>query len=227
MATNGRVAQGKALTGNMIKAAGEIHARLSQWKGSDDALRLLRDQLPGHTPGVALIKTVTINGLYGTNVYALVRMAEHVAEVMASHEGRELRENLVEELSAIRPLPGERPRRHTSFASKYAHFFVAEEAFPIYDSLALDMLRRHLGPGVVRLTPETPYLSFCESLRFLRKRDELHLDHNTLDHYLWVAGQYRQWRDGKRKVGNAELIRLFESPPEEVKGHLRALCAED
>src|SRR5690349_6766320 len=127
------------LSMSQIDAANRLHRQLSQWQVTDDALRALKDRFPGFAIDATLLKVVAVNQLYGTNVYAVVRMAQHIAEVMleASHMDDA---GLVEELAALSGM------KHTSFASKFAHFFIDVERFPIYDSYAVKMVAYHLGP---------------------------------------------------------------------------------
>lgn len=227
MADRASAHEGRSLTGSMVKAAGEIHDQLRQWMVSEVALGRLQEVLPGHSLEEALVKTATVNGLYGTNVYALVRMADHIARVMRDLQPKDRSEDLVERLSAIKALPGDRPRRHTSFASKYAHFFIDGGTFPIYDSLAIDMVRWHLPREDLHHDSGRPYIAFCENLRRLRVRYDLQQDHNSLDRYLGLAGQYRQWRkQGEGWRGNAELRLQFRTPSGATKALLKELCPD-
>jgi hypothetical protein len=66
------------LTQMQIDAACRLHQRLDQWWLSDAALKRLRETLPGFDRESCLIKSVAIKALYGTQVLAIVRMAEYV-----------------------------------------------------------------------------------------------------------------------------------------------------
>jgi hypothetical protein len=61
-----------------IEAANRLHRQLSQWQVTDDAIRSLKERFPGFDIDATLLKVVAVNQLYGTNVYAVVRMAEHI-----------------------------------------------------------------------------------------------------------------------------------------------------
>ncbi|TAK57524.1 MAG: hypothetical protein EPO22_12095 [Dehalococcoidia bacterium] len=120
-----------------IAAATRLHVELPSWKTTDAALDLLAVQLPGFDKESCLLKAAAINQLYGTNVYALSRVARHVFDVM-----KEPALDLVERLALV--ANGPKPRRHLSFASKFAHFYVNKDAYAIFDSYAVRALRHHL-----------------------------------------------------------------------------------
>ena len=70
------------LTMTQIEAANRLHGKLLQWQVTDRALYILQVNLPGFDIEATLLKVVAVNQLYGTNVYAVVRMAQQInAEV--------------------------------------------------------------------------------------------------------------------------------------------------
>ncbi len=207
---NMAVADRAKLTKEQIAAAGALHWTLVQWQVTDNALSRLREAMPGFGPEEALLKVVAINALYGTNVFALVRAARHVHQVLASVELSNAGPALVESLANIPTTSGAKPRRYVSFASKLAHFFVSPEHFPIYDSYAERMLQFHLGPAAVR-DPARPYEAFMANLERLKLECGLNCSYRELDRYLWIAGLYRAHERGERKL-NAEVLHLFDHP---------------
>src|SRR5437588_989159 len=71
-----------SLTMTQIEAANRLHGKLLQWQVTDRALYILQMNLPGFDIEANLLKVVAVNQLYGTNVYAVVRMAQQInAEV--------------------------------------------------------------------------------------------------------------------------------------------------
>ena len=121
------------LSMSQIEAANRLHSKLLQWQITDRALHALHVNLPGFDIEATLLKVAAVNQLYGTNVYAVMRMAQHITKVMLTAGNME-DTDLVEKLAS---LPG---RQHLSFASKFAHFFIDMERFPIYDSYAVKMV---------------------------------------------------------------------------------------
>jgi hypothetical protein len=191
-----------------IEAAGRLAAGLTILAGAEGAFALLRRRCPDFSVEACLLKCVAINDLYSTRVYAIARMAAHLAEVM-----RDPPQDRIELVTAIASLP---PARHFSFASKIAHFFVDAKRFPILDSYCEQMLKLHLGRGGWQPAGNR-YQAFVENLDRLRKLSGLRASYRGLDRYLWLAGQYRRWRaKPKQAQVNTELRTVFESPPSPV-----------
>lgn len=143
------------LSMSQIEAANRLHQQLTQWQVTDSALHTLNDRFPGFDIESSLLKVVAVNQLYGTNVYAVVRMAQHVSEVMQETGGKE-DTDLVEELASLND------RKHRSFASKFAHFFIDMERFPIFDSFAVKMVAYHLGTQRQVRDSAHPYRRFVQ-----------------------------------------------------------------
>jgi hypothetical protein len=159
--------------------------------------------MPGFSHGECLIKASAINQLYGTNVYALARMAKHLAGVMARPRG----DDLVEQLGTL--ITDGKPRRHLSFASKFAHFFIDKERFPIFDSYANERLRFHVA-GVALPTDDPPaYVDYVAAHNALITLCGLACSGRELDRYLWIAGLHRAWSRNPRAQINVEVRTLF------------------
>jgi hypothetical protein len=194
-----------------IEAAQKIHQRLSQWKDTDDALLALRDLFPEFDIKATLLKVATVNQLYGTNVYAVDRMARHIIEVLNTRDNFE-DIDIIEELAAL-------PRRkHISFASKFAHFFINSQRFPIYDSASISMIKFHLGRGEWIKNNASEYQDFLQNFDALRERARpaLSCDCEALDHYLWLTGLYKKektrakLKDEDAPEINREVWKLFQ-----------------
>lgn len=206
--TDSASAKGEPLSPSQVEAACRIHNRLKQWQLSEQALQQLWECMPGFDAKASLLKTVSVNAIYGTQVFATVRMAQWVEQIMAKPEGAV--PNLVE---AMAKLP-EIERRFTSFAAKFCHFFVDEERFPIYDEAARNTLKWHLGTAYVE-DKEKPYVGFCANFSELYNRSGLTCRSRELDHYLWLTGMYLRWLkncDKPSPLVNEELLKLFEAP---------------
>jgi hypothetical protein len=122
---------------SQIEAANKLHQQLLQWQITARTLYTLRIHFPSFDTEATLLKVVAINQLYGTNIYAVIRMAQHITEIMHIADKLEASE-LVEQLASLSD------RKHRSFASKFAHFFIDMERFPIYDSFAVKTVAHHL-----------------------------------------------------------------------------------
>ena len=165
---------------------------------------MLKQSFPSNTEDShVIVKVSVLNQLYGTNLYAIHRMASHIVETFKATMPP-LKPELVEQIASLST-----GRRHMSFASKYCNFFVDKEMFPILDRHALDGLRRHLGKGGFKSRGETPtYAEYCDDLRKLCVESNLHCSTKELDRYLWLTGQWDKYSKGKEDI-NSEVRQLF------------------
>jgi len=207
----------KPATSEQIDAACRIHDRLEQWRLSDSALHLLRHTMPGWNDEESLVKCVTINALYGTNVFAIVKMAKHVKSIFESLQCS-TSDDLVEQIALLDLNDDTPPRRHVSFASKLCHFFVDEKRFPICDNAACETLRCHLGDEYLESGSDL-YTAFQQNLSKLCTASNLTMTGREADRYLWIVGMYMRYEKWSRQgamarpIVNAELLRVFEQRP--------------
>jgi hypothetical protein len=223
------------LTQAQIDAAERLYAHMPRWQSANSVLRSLTERLSSNIDiAHVTAKVATINSLYGTNVYAIQDVAEHIVEVMSGHAGLPPVE-LVEQIASVKGLgPAKRDFRFLSFASKYCHFFVDSDQFAIFDNAALEALRFHLGRGSVKASADgsVTYPDYLEALERLRQANQLCCSPAELDRYLWLRGQLLQLRRWRQRHGseaplmNAEVLRLFrEEQCEEVRDlMLQAFC---
>jgi hypothetical protein len=186
---------------NQIQAASRIHARLESWIHIDAALDALRVTLPNFDISSCLVKAAAVNQLYGTNVMYLPTVAVHVSEVLA----RNKETDLVEELATVEI--GGKTVRYVSFASKFAHFFVDKDRYPIVDSYARIRLNYHLSG--VRLADPPAYAEYVAAHAALIELADLRCSGRELDRYLWLSGLHQVWSRGEQRI-NVEVRGLFE-----------------
>ncbi len=212
------------LLASQLAAAKKLYTRLPQWHATNEALAALGQRFPDFALPSVLLKVAAVNQLYGTNVYAVVRMAEHVSAIMAKYDGSQADTTLVEHIAALPPTSGQpRDRRHISFASKFVHFFIDAERFPIYDSYAVKMVDYHLGADERLVDAQHPYKVFMQNLQRLKQRDQISSTNQELDAYLWLAGLYWEKRRTAKPQINAEVARLFGLPDLDIVNCLNAL----
>jgi hypothetical protein len=211
-----------------VAAACRLHSNLAQWQASESALMELVRRFPEFCPEACLLKTAAVNALYATNVFAIVRMARHIERVLASTDIPSAGPELVERIAALPDKDGGKPKRnHISFASKFAHFFIDPERFPLCDQYAAAMLQHHLR-GMSRTTKDTgSYTRYAADFRLVRSLAGLTCTTRELDRYLWLAGLYRHWlRKPSAKI-NVEVASLFRNPPAASKADLNVLLPPD
>lgn len=195
------------VTKAQIEAAKRLHDRLDGWVLTDQVFAEVRRAYPSNTdPKSALLKATLIDRLYATNVFAINAAVRHIVETFVNRppntDGRELVSRL-----ARFPVGG---RTHTSFASKYAHFFF-DDSLPILDTYAARMLAIHLVVPQTHIRRWTAdYGLYCKNIDELLALSEVTPTARELDHYLWLAGLWISFRRGKTKI-NAEARGLFAS----------------
>ncbi len=199
---------------SQIEAAQRLYARLDMWRATNVAFNMLRQALPGFDLHAVLIKAAAVNQLYGTNVYAIVRMAQHISRIMDRRGDTPADLSLVEEFAKLRDYAEDgEARRHLSFASKFAHFFISDELFPIYDSYAAMTLSYHLRGRAVAPDTAPPYAEYIADLNALQEQAGISCSGIDLDAYLWLTGLYMEWRKSRTKDKqpkiNREVRELF------------------
>jgi hypothetical protein len=202
---------------------------LAQWKLSETALEILAERFPDFSPEACLLKTVAVNAIYGTQLLATVRMAKHVEKLLCNSSVKSLGPEIVQQIACLPASDGQKKRMAVSFASKFCHFFVDSERFPIYDDAAREALKLHLGPKICNTNEASPYLGFCTNLERLRKTANLQPGTKQLDRYLWLTGMFMRWIKESSKTNprvNTELKELFQRPSSAIAAELRAMLPE-
>ena len=186
------------------------------WKKADAALKLLGKRLPCFAQESCLLKSVAINTLYGTQVWAIAEMANHVCETMSKSESNKDKPELLVDAIAKVGINGGKIRHFISFASKFCHFFVNDKIFPIYDQAARETLALHLGKKAMIAGFAKPYTAFCGNIACLRASPNLTCSLSALDRYLWIRGLHVQFekRGGKAEI-NKEIKQYFQRAKEE------------
>ncbi len=178
------------------------------WCRSEAALDALAWVMKSNTDtSEVLIKTCALDALYGTRVRRIdrQRVVDHLHCTLANCDHQQVTTadpKLVEDLAAVE-LADKTKRHYTSFASKYAHFFV-NPRFPILDRFAVFGLRECLGRKALRLNPR--YTAFAQA--FSTFAQGLDSDTRRLDHYLWLTGQYH--RRNEERI-NPEVRKAFDT----------------
>jgi len=204
------------LGAGQIEAANRLFNRLDQWRAAMRAAQTLSDKVPGFSEDAVILKIVATRSLFGGGMHSLMTMARHVERVLGSADPAISPPELVERLAELPAPKGQPRRRHHSFASKFAHYFIDPDRFPIYDPFTSRMVAYHLGPRNRVVDEAHRYREFVANFRRLRGLSGFKGRKRELDRYLWVAGQFQQWKAKPRSRINPELRALFESPDGEI-----------
>lgn len=185
-------------------SATEVRKYLSLWhKGNneklDSALRTLFATMPHNTDvGEIAVKLAALNGLYATNILAVVQVATHIANLGIDARLAEpaIDADLVEEIATV-TIKG-KVRRNYSFATKYCALH-RPDLYPIYDSLVDRVLNTLLRQGETfdSFVPgerwQTDYAIWYRSITKFRTHYELHeFSVRDIDKYLWTLAKERQ-----------------------------------
>jgi len=208
-----------------INGASTLHDRHDSWAAGDCILENVREVFPTWDTTSSYAKAVAVNSLYSTNVYSIWQMAVYISTVMSDEGVDQGSPALVEKIAALPKADGDGVVRHfRSFASKFCHFFVNEDRFPILDWYSDWMLKFFLGPEY-RYDEKMPYLSHCENFNALHGRPGLKgFSGRQIDRFLWVSGQYLYWKKHPDAAINSGLRDLFLSDEAEVVDAVRAIA---
>lgn len=205
------------LTEAGVEAAIELRqSHLPGWFAAARALSEMREELSASTLASFLGRSAAVNDLYNAQLgSAVLPVARFMFELQQRGElvlPEDSAADVVERIG--------RYGRSTKdllgcqvFASKYAHFFVDPDRFPVYDKYAARALLFHWGsfePSV--MDGASRYRHFCTVLDRVLAASELDdVSLGDVDAYLWLAGIYREWlRRGKHAAINSEAKKLFE-----------------
>lgn len=199
-----------ALTEAQVRAAGHLQDMLEGWKASERTLDWLASEFPSNTEyQIVFLKARILNLLYSTNVRAIGAMAQHIVDVLSQGYASANDCLLVETIAYL----AASRMKHKSFSSKYCHFFVDNERFPLLDKYVPSVVQIHLGEGNYRCKKTDPtYRDFYADLKTLRDYISFSPTVREMDHYLWLRGQWERFKDKGDKAGiGAEVRDLFEN----------------
>lgn len=204
-------------------------AHLLGWNSSVEALVRMRGELSELTRSNVLAKSATVNDLYNAQVgSAVLAMANFIFE----HSSQDTLVNpddspadVVERIGFLGDGSADRSG-YQVFASKYAHFFIDPERYPVYDKYAARTLLYHWGSyESTVMDGRHRYRDFCHVLgRVVATSDVAVFSLSDLDAYLWLAGVYREWlRRGAAAEINREVKDFFAGA---IDGEIHALLAD-
>jgi hypothetical protein len=198
-----------------VLAAGRLCTRLSELQRCERALHALQGCFPGFDAESCLLKVLSLRAIDSITTFTAPVLASHVHGVMGTGDPATAGWELVDALAAF---PGDRsiaPARRLAFGSRFAHYFVDRERFPILDTWSEQGLAAHLV-----LEPEsdsaTRYERFARD--FARLADALGgTNRRELGRYLWLAGQHRAWLRSAQTPIQHSVRALFEAAPRSVE----------
>ncbi|MFG1917080.1 hypothetical protein [Micromonospora sp. NPDC048898] len=196
----------------------QVRRYLARWREGDNekidaALRTAFVTMPKNIDvGQVGVKIAALNGLYSTNIFAVVQVARHIVSLNIDAALAEDAADpaLIEKIANVE-IRGKR-RRNYSFATKYCNFH-RPDVYPIYDSLVVGILNALLKQGEAFDTLTrgehwgTDYAIWHRSIRRFREHYGLgEFSIRDIDKYLWTFAKERQ-------VQRAGSTSIFEGAP--------------
>jgi hypothetical protein len=181
----------------------QVQKYLARWEEGDNekidaALRATFEAMPKNDDvGEVAVKIAALNGLYGTNILGVLRVARHIVslDIDAMLDEHTMHADLIEKIAKVE-FDGKR-RRNYSFATKYCSFH-RPEVYPIYDSLVVGILHALLKQGEefdagVRVENwRVDYALWHRSItRFRAYYDLEEFSLRDVDKYLWSLAKER------------------------------------
>jgi hypothetical protein len=172
----------------------EAAARFDQDPRSGPADRVLHRVFSHHPLNRdledVLIKVVLLNGLYNTNVFALMEMASHIVGLGVDPDLAAGSLAVVDRVASL-TIRG-KTRRHYSFATKYCSWH-RPDAYPIYDGLVERLLWRYRAQNRFAefsrpdMQDYAKYRSILEA--FIRHFELADLSFKQVDKFLWYTAK--------------------------------------
>ncbi len=167
---------------------------------ADKAIIKLINQFPTNSNiEDILLKVVTINELYSTNVYATFEIAKHILKLNIDNDIKNGNLELVNKIAKLKLKDKE--KTFYSFASKYCNWHNSKN-FPIYDSFVDRLLSAYQKQDTFLELPEDSssmnffklalknYEFFKETIDSFIKYYELgDVNYKKIDKFLWMYGK--------------------------------------
>jgi hypothetical protein len=188
-----------------VDAAAKLWSRSAELVQMERALFSLQGCFPGHDADSVLLKVVALACVWANRTVVAQPWAAHARRVLARFEPGVEPLWLVDELARAPGVALSAAGRAVTFASRFAHYFVDVDRFPVLD--------RWSEVELARLAPPTDgasrYVEFAA--RHSRVASELGIERpRRLWCYLWLAGQHRAWSRNPRTTIHGAARALFE-----------------
>jgi hypothetical protein len=196
----------------------QVRAAVRLWCHSTDLVRAERSlfALQGYFPrndgDSVLLKLVALQTLDGGRAFGAERWAAQCERLLAGVDARSVDLDLVDRLGLAAQRSAREHKGALTFASRFAHYFLDVDRFPVLDAWSESELER-LAPRDE--SAPSRYAEFAA--RHARVAAELGVARpRQLWCCLWLVGQYRAWRRNPRRSIHRAARALFESCPAEA-----------
>ena len=195
-----------------VAAVERLWARTPGLIQGERALFALQGCFPRYDPESTLLKVIALHSLDSSRTFPVARWAEHVTHTLVGVDTLDASRELVDALAALPGVKRAEHRRALTFASRFAHYFVDADRFPVLDAWSEAELARLAPP---------PNDDECVYVEFATRHAQLAAHAGMprarqLGHFLWLAGQYRVWSRNRRSSIQGVARALFESGAHEL-----------
>ncbi len=199
------------------RSAAPVAAAARLWNRSDELVRCertlfaLQGCFPGFDPSSTLLKVAALSSIDVNRSIGAATMFEHVQRVVERIDRRRVGPEFVDLVAEPQRRHGRQTMRSLTFASRFAHFFLDPDSFPMLDGWT----ERALANCIERST-DAP-----DASRYTR----FYVDHARLAsafaparpsdvcRFLWLRGQYTAWKRNSRTPISRAVRALIESDP--------------
>jgi hypothetical protein len=194
---------------------GEVRVAARLWCQSADLVRAERSlfALQGYFPRndgeSVLLKLVALQALDSGRAFGAERWAANAERLLAGVDPRSVALEVVEQLATASQRSAGEHKGALTFASRFAHYFLDVDRFPVLDAWSEAELARLAPPDA---SATSRYAEFAA--RHARVAAELGIARpRQLWCCLWLVGQYRAWRRNPRRSIHRAARALFEARP--------------
>ncbi len=199
-----------------LKIGRQHFADMLRFRNADETIRLAFKLFP-HNADIrhVTLKAVLINTLYGTAIFDVAKMAQHIVGCKIDTKIERTDLSVVDDLRLGHGIgKGSIERNLYSFATKYAHFH-KPQAYPMFDNLVKQLLPElnqvlHFGPHFTQeqLLNYSSYRNTIDSLiSFLHCR----WGYKSFDEGLWVLARYKKEKDSGQTRIPSEVFAQLQS----------------
>lgn len=198
-----------------IESADRLWNRLDDVRRAERALASLQGVLSSFDRESTLLKVLALHPIDTSKTLVGLPLAREISEFLRGVDAKCAGVELVDALAAVADRHGKSSYDGLGFASRFAHYFVDSERFPVLDAWSERALAALLGGDLLGAPDDGRYARFAQS--FAHVAFPLALDRRRrLGRWLWLAGQYTAWSANRRTAINRSVRELFETGPEEL-----------
>jgi len=198
-----------------IEAADRLWNRLDDLQRSDRALASLQGVLSTFDRESTLLKVLALHPIDTSKTHVGLPLAREISEFLRAVDTQRCGLQVVDDLAAVADRHGKSSYDGLGFASRFAHYFIDSERFPVLDAWSERALEALLGGVLLGAEGDGRYVRFACS--FAHVAEPLALPRRRrLGRWLWLAGQYTAWRANRRTAINRAVRDLFEQAPDEL-----------